>query len=303
MRFKNKFIWILMIVITISMVGCKAQSSDNTNTTTNVGNEDKIKVSVSIVPEKTFVKAVAGDLVDVITMIPPGNSPANYQPTPKQMAEFSESKIYFSIGVPTETANILPKVKDLNKDIKIVALDNEVGKVYKHRTFESGKGNGNKDPHIWLSPKRVKVMIEAIRDELILLDSDNEDIYEKNAAEYIGNLDEADDDIKNILSNFKGQSFIIYHPSFGYFADDYGLKMVSIEDKGKKATASKLQEVIDFAKNKDIKFIFYQQEFDNQQAETIAKEIGGKVIKAAPLDPNYIDNLRHIAGRFKEALK
>lgn len=297
----RKNILYILIIIMLFISGCGAENQDGTKT--DADGSEKIAVAVSIVPQETFVKAVAGDLVEVITMVPPGNSPSNYQPTPKQMSKFSESEIYFSIGVPTEEANILPRIKDLNRDIKIVSLDDKVSEVYPHRFFQGQEGKGNKDPHIWLSPKRVKIMVETIKEELILLDPDNREIYEENALKYISELDEIDNEIKEALKEHKGQSFIIYHPAFGYFADDYGLKMLAIEDHGKKATALKVQEVIEFAKREDIKFVFYQEEFDSGQAETISDEIEGEAIKVAPLAPNYIENLLHIANKFKDTLK
>jgi zinc transport system substrate-binding protein len=293
---KKISILIIVFALLISIVGCTKNISHNVDS-----NNQKMTIAVSIIPQETFVKKVAGDLVDVIVTVPPGNSPANYQPTPKQMAMLSDAKVYFSIGVPTEKANILPKLKDFNKDIKQVSLDDKVGAIYPHRHFSSH--GGIKDPHIWLSPKRAIVMVEAIRDELVDMDPDNKASYEKNAAEYITKLQEVDTEIGDILSSYENTSFIIYHPAFGYFADDYGLNMVPVESQGKKATNKDLQHIIDTATEKDIKFVFYQQEFDSHQAETIAKEIGGATIQVAPLSPDYIENLRNIANEFKKALK
>lgn len=328
MNFKKGCIYILMLIAIISMSSCTTEKSDKIEA--DAVSENKMTIAVSIVPQETFIKAVSGDLVDVITMIPPGHSPANYQPTPKQMAKLSESKVYFSIGVPTEEANILPKVEDINQEIKVVALADIVEEVYPHRYFgseemhqhddeenhhedhddeqdhdheETHHQHSIRDPHIWLSPNRVKVMIEAIKNELVDLDPDNKLTYEKNADEYMAKLDEVDHEIRAELNEFKGQSFIIFHPAFGYFADDYGLKMVTIEGQGKKATPKKVQEVIDFARKENIKFVFYQEEFDNQQAETIANEIGGTTVKVAPLAQSYIKNLRDTKNMLKEILK
>lgn len=147
--------------------------------------------------------------------------------------------------------------------------------------------------------KRVKVMVEVIRDELIDIDSENKQIYEENAEKYIVELDKLDKEIKESLKDIEQRSFIIYHPAFGYFADDYGLNMVTIEKDGKDTTAQNLENVIDFAREENIKYIFYQEEFDNTQAETVAKKIKGETIKIAPLAPNYIENLRNIAMDFK----
>jgi zinc transport system substrate-binding protein len=311
MKLRIYFIYILVLIL-ICMSGCVKSQGKNDN--------NKIIIAVSIVPQETFVRSVAGDLVDIVTMIPPGLSPANYQPDPKQMTELSDARLYFSIGVPTEKANILPKIKDFNKEIKIIHLDDIVGNVYPHREFEEhedekhededhddeeneGHSHEGKDPHIWLSPKRVKIMIETIRDELIKLDPSNKEFYTKNASDYIEKLNELDMRIKNSLKNIKNKTFIIYHPSYGYFADDYGMNMMAIEEDGKEVTSKRLKEIIDYAKKEGIKFVFYQEEFDSNQAETIAKEAGGTTIKAKPLSAEYIESMIEITEKFKEILE
>ncbi|WP_331489685.1 metal ABC transporter solute-binding protein, Zn/Mn family [Tepidibacter hydrothermalis] len=309
---KKNLIYILMILGLFLIGGC-SNKEVYSNKDNDLGN-NSMKVSVAIVPQKTFVKAVGGDLVDVEVMIPPGYSPANYQPTPKQMSKLSESQIYFSIGVPTEESNILPMIEGLDENIKVVHLDDKVRKVYPDRIFDEEHEHDSdehdsdehdhkgRDPHIWLSPKRAKIMIDDIKNELVQLDPDNKQIYEKNAINYIAKLDEVDKEIKNIINNVSKQSFIMYHPSFGYFADDYNLNMVAIEEDGKETTAKRLKEIIDFAKKNNIKFVFYQEEFDSKQAETIANEIGGKSIQVSPLSPNYIENLKNISDKFEEVL-
>lgn len=313
-KYLNIIVLILIMVLLISLIGCsnpqEAQMTDNVN---NEGNKVKPVIAVSIVPQESFVKAVAGDKVDVITMIPPGHSPTNYQPTPKEMMKFSEASVYFSIGVPTEEANILPKVKDLNKNINVIHLDKKVSEIYADRYFgeveehshddENSYDENSRDPHIWLSPKRVKVMIETIKDELIKLDPKNKLVYEQNAINFIEKLEEVDESIKYTLKEVNRQSFIVYHPSFGYFADEYGLIMMPIEENGKEATVKRLQEIIDYAKKEKIKVIFYQAEFDSNQAESIASEIEGEAIKVDPLAHNYIENLEKIAETFKNVLE
>ena len=144
-----------------------------------------------------------------MTLVPPGNSPANYEPTPELMEQLSEASLYLAIGVPTENANILPDIGDM----EVVYLQDEVASVYPERTFESG----SRDPHIWLSPKRVIVMVETIARELGELDPDNEEIYNENAASYIARLNALDTEIKAALADVQSRSFIVYHPAFGYF--------------------------------------------------------------------------------------
>ena len=275
--------------------GCSNNSASGASGAVSDNSAQKPIVAVTIVPEKTFVEAVCGDLAEVIAMVPPGNSPENYEPTAEEMEKFSDASLYFSIGVPTEEANILPNVGD----IKVISLQDEVAAVYPERTFESGE----RDPHIWLSPKRVKVMIETIANEMSALDPEHEATYTENAEAYIKQLDELDGQISAALEGVQSKKFIVYHPAFGYLADDYGLEMYALEDEGKEATAQHLQEMIDLANAENIKVIFYQDEIDSSQSEAFAEEIGGKTIQLAPLAANYIENLQNMADTMAEAMQ
>ena len=259
----------------------------------------KLTVAVSIVPQETFVKVIAGELVEVVTMIPPGSSVETYSPNPQQLQAFSDSSIYFTMGVPSEEANILPKAKDFNKNLKIVSLAEHTALAYPDLEISPGE----RDPHIWLSPKRVKVMIDIIAEELSLIDPENKSTYNNNAEDYKKQLDEADEVIKESLKNIKTKTFIAYHPAFGYFADDYGLTMIALEEEGKEATPQSFRDVIDIAKEQGIKVIFYQAEVDSRQSEAFAAEIGGKTQQIAPLAADYIENLKRMADTFREVLE
>lgn len=304
----KKSIFIIMVLL----LGLGVFYSMNINKEMNnslLTSNKKYVVAVSIIPQSAFVKAVAGDFADIVTMIPPGKSPENYQPTPNLMKDLSKADIYFSIGVPTEETYILPKVLDLNPSIKIIDMDDKVNKELPPRYFEDGMHQHDSrsdsehsyDPHIWLSPKRVQYMVKIIAEELSKTDPVNSETYRKNAEHYIQELQILDKEIGEILHLAKGKSFIVFHPVLGYFADDYGLKMVCIEKEGKEAAPRRLQSIIDYAKSNNIKVIFYQAEIDSKQVDVIANEIDGLVKMIDPLSYNYIENTRKIAITLEEA--
>ncbi|WP_105617107.1 metal ABC transporter solute-binding protein, Zn/Mn family [Vallitalea okinawensis] len=326
MRIKK--ISINLLIMIFLLAGCTTEGQE-----TKLYN-DQMTVAVSIPPQKAFVEAISEGHVDVVTMIPPGSSPANYQPTAKQMQGLSEAAIYYTIEVPAEVAFIQPKIKDFNKDIKIVDLFEEVEEIYPVRNFEdehdehdehdeeldthdenedhnddvdehddndehvdgediqNDHDHTGSDPHIWLSPARVQVMVQSIADSLSEIDPSRADVYKENADNYIKELQELDTYIQNNVKS--GASFIMYHPSLGYFADDYGLNMTAIEVSGKEATAKEMESIIDYAKQEGIKVIFYQAEFSSKQAEIIAKEIGGSVMQIDILSEDYINNMKNI---------
>jgi zinc transport system substrate-binding protein len=259
----------------------------------------RLTVGVSIVPQASLVKAVGGNFVNVVTMVPPGNSPGNYGPTPQEIQALSQAKLYFTIGVPTEQVNILPKGKELNHTMKIVSLQAEVEKTYEPRYFSPGK----RDPHLWLSPKRAIIMVTVIEKELRTIDPRHQKAYHQNAQAYIKKLNQVDRRIKQRLAGLAHKTFIVYHPAFGYFADDYDLKMVALEESGKESSAKNFQELTELAKRENIKTVFYQKEFDNKQAQALAAEIGGRIAALAPLAPDYIENLDKMAKLLANSLK
>ncbi|MCT4687581.1 metal ABC transporter solute-binding protein, Zn/Mn family [Vallitalea sp.] len=289
---------LLLASIILILSGCSGKSVNN----------NKINIAVSIGPEEAFVNAVLGDKGTVTTVIPPGFSPANYQPSPKELEHISDADLYFTIGVASEN-NILPKIvsnntevislKDVSeKEYPILYLDSH---SHEHdETTENEKEETSKviDPHIWMSPKRVIVMINSIRDSLCDIDPENKDYYVDNAAKYIAELEKLDIYIEETLKDSDIDNFIIYHPSLGYFANDYGLKMMVIEEDGKTATIETMTNVINSAKEQNIKVVFYQQEFDSKQATVIADEINGKVISLDILSKEYIDNYKKIVDTF-----
>lgn len=292
----KKTIGVILVIFAILTVSACSQNTGNEG---KEHSEEKPIIAVSIVPQKTWVEAVVEDFAEVSVMIPPGKSPANYAPSPKELQQFSDASIYFTIGVPTESVNVLTKADDINPDMKIVHLEKKAAERYQERQFSSGR----RDQHIWLSPKRAQVMVQEIADVLSEAYPEEKDRFQKNAATYIEEIAAVDKEIKTILSDMETKKFIVYHPAFGYFADDYGLEMVAIEQDGKAATPERRQEIVDIAKQEDIKVVFYQAEIDGSQSKSIAEEIEGKTVQIVPLAPDYVENLRAMAETFKEVME
>lgn len=294
-----KRLTILFGTLLIILTGLTACDSGSKQAGSSSGaSSEKPVVAVSVVPEETFVKAVCGDFIDVITTVPPGYSPETYEPTPKEKEKLGGARLYFAVGVPVEDASILPAAADL-KNLKIIRLQDAVAKQYADRTFPSGE----RDPHIWLSPKRAKVMVETIARQCGELDPPHKSLYEENARSYTKQLDALDSDLKQTFSKIDNKSFLVFHPAFGYLAQDYGLTMYSLEEEGKEATPQHLQEMVDLAKKQKIRTVFYQEEVDSKQSKAFAEEIGGKTMELSPLASDYIENLKKMANTMAEAMK
>ncbi len=159
------------------------------------------------------------------------------------------------------------------------------------------------DPHVWLSSENVMKMVEQIYDVLAEHDTDNASYYKSNALNYFNQLKSLDSSLKETLGDVAESKFLVFHPSWGYFADDYGLKQVAIEADGKEPTVEQIQNIVDLIKSEEIKVIFVQSQFSTKTAESIASDTGAVVISIDPLAENYIENMSKVGETIKDSLE
>lgn len=277
---------------------------------TGVGHsEGPLPVCVSILPQKYFVEKIGGSLVHVSVMVPPGANPHLYEPKPGQMAALAKMKIYFAVGITFEDA-WLPRLAAINPKMKIVHTEEGIQKIAMetHAPGEKGTGEpddhqGIKDPHIWLSPPEVKIQARNILKALQEVDQADKAVYERNFEAFEKELDALDEALRRIFAGKRGMKFMVFHPSWGYFARDYGLTQVPVELEGKEPKPGQLKALIELAKREGIKVIFVQPQFSARSAEIIAKAIDGQVVFADPLSPDWSNNLRDQAEKFRAALR
>jgi zinc transport system substrate-binding protein len=258
-----------------------------------------LPVFVSILPQQYFVHQVGGKQVAVSVMVGPGQSPETYEPTPKQMVALSRARLYFSIGVAFEDS-WMKRIQAANPSLRVVPMQRGVGLL---KLAGAGGEPGGTDPHVWTSPRRVKPMAGNVRDALIQADPAHRGDYESNYRTFAAEMDKLDGAIRAILAPAWGKPFMVFHPAWGYFADDYGLRQIPIEAEGKEPGAKSLARVIDLGKREGVKVIFVQTQFSRRTAETVAAAIGARVVGVDPLAENYPQNLLRVAHEFANALK
>jgi zinc transport system substrate-binding protein len=271
----------------------------------------KLLVFVSIPPQKYFLQQIGRRRVEVQVMVQAGASPATYEPKPRQMAAISRSQIYFAIGVPFEKI-WLKKIAAANPDMQVVHTDHGIQKIPMAANRIESERQGGKDhqdshgefdPHIWLSPSLVMIQARTIFNALVQIDPDHRAVYETNTKVFLSKLAALDADLKKTFAGKQGLQFLVFHPSWGYFARSYGLEQVPIEIEGKDPKPAQLKALIEHAKKKHIHAIFVQPQFSSRSAELVAREIGGRVIFADPLAFDWSGNLREVAQKLKVALK
>ncbi|MFZ7128368.1 MAG: metal ABC transporter solute-binding protein, Zn/Mn family [Desulfobacterales bacterium] len=299
------------------------------------GFAEKLPVFVSILPQRHFVQQIGRDLVDVQVMVEPGASPHNYEPKPRQMVALSKARIYFAIGAPFE-AVWLDRISAANPEMTIVRTDAGIEKIpmtadHHHEAeihAETGAHNGTgsrlaggrpadsflsgpneheeggtPDPHIWLSPPLVRILAGHILSALKTADPVNGDRYERNHADFVREVDDLHADLQEFLADKAGTAFMVFHPSWGYFARTYGLRQIPIEIEGKEPKPAQLRQLITHARAEGIRIVFVQPQFSRKSASTIARAIGGEVVFTDSLAPDWAENLRRQAEQFEKALR
>lgn len=281
-------------------------------------------VAVSLLPQSEFVGRIAGDKMQVLVLVGPGAPEHNYEPTPRQMADLSKASVWFTIGVEFEKT-LLPKVKslypalriaDTSKNVKFRSLESHshdaaTGPAPTAVTGSSGAASvptvapdsGGIDPHIWLGHDAVKAQLAVIVDTLSALSPGDAAYFRKNYEAYIKEIDATFGALAKDLSPLKGQTIYVYHPSFGYFFDNFGIKQEAVEMGGKEPTQKNLAELIKKAQQDGAKIIFVQKQFSTAAAKTVAKAIGGVVVEIDPLAPDWLENIKVMGAALKQAVK
>ncbi|MBF0452641.1 MAG: zinc ABC transporter substrate-binding protein [Candidatus Magnetomorum sp.] len=262
-------------------------------------------VFVSILPQKYFLQQIVKDRMDIRVMVQPGASPATYEPSPLQMTHLSKAKIYFSIGVPFES-KWLPKISQLYPALKMIQTDRGIEKIpihHHHHDHGEMAPPSIPDPHIWLSPPLVKIQARHIWNSLQEIDPDNRQFYEQQYQLFLGRLNKLDDELRNTFFKYQHNAFMVFHPSWGYFAKAYGLRQMAIEIEGKDVKPRQLKQLIQKARDNHVRIIFAQPQFSSKSAHLIAREISGQVVLIDPLALDWEENLRNVAIQIRSASK
>lgn len=290
-----KYTGILAMLLTLLFLSaCGGKQSD-----------EKI-ITVTIEPQRFFAEKIAGDKFKINCVVPSGQSPETYDPTPRQMVQVGKSLAYLQIGHIGFEQVWMKNIRENNPGLKIFDLSEgmelvtETEEHHHHDGEEGGEAHhhhhpGGVDPHIWNSVNGAKIIARNTLNALIELDKENTQYYQENYNLLLADIEKTGSDINNMLEPLTSRSFIIYHPALTYFANEYNLTQLCIEMDGKEPSPAQLKELVETARENQTKVVFIQQEFDKKNAELIAKETGCRLVTINPLDYNWDKEMLHIA--------
>lgn len=281
--------------------------------------KQKNVVAVTLQPYAKILQEVGGDRVEVVALIPSNANPHAFEPKPKTLKEFSRASLYFSDGSGMDKA-WMPRFLGVNKQVKVENISKgivwmEEGDEYHQDKVNSKKGESKDhavssshreeelDPHTWTSPKQALLLGKNMLDALIRLDPAGKLYYETHFQSFQTQMFALDKEMTAAVQKLptEHRTFIVFHPSFGYLARDYGLTQMAVEVEGKEPKPQDLNQLVKVAKAHQIHIIFVQPQFSKRSAESLANELNAVVVSTDPLAYDFDTNLKAFAAALLKA--
>ena len=257
--------------------------------------EQKPTITVTLEPLRYFTEAIAGDQYQVVSMVPKGSSPETYDPTPQQLVALNKSQAYFRIGHIGFEQTWMDRLASNSPQLKFYDTSEGIDLI---RTAGHQHGDhyhaGGVEPHVWNSANNAIILAENIYQALCELDASHQSYYKERLDSLKQTIQQTDQTIRKLLQK-ADRTFLIYHPALSYFARDYDLKQVSIEEEGKEPSPAQLKTLIETCRKENIHVIFVQQEFDIRNARLIADELGVTIIPINPLSYDWPTEMINVA--------
>lgn len=289
MRVRKIYIlWLIMSLAGMLFHACGRTSHDPAS---------RKVVTVSLPPQKFLLDRIVGDRMEVRCLLGQSSDPESYDPGMSQMLNLEKSVAYFRIGHIGFEDAIIDKVRQACPDL--VIFDNSKGVSYVYGTHGDASPD-EADPHIWSSPANVRIIAANMLRAAVSVDSVNAPYYEANFRRLIATVDSVDHAVGEMIESAPSKSFVVWHPSLGYFARDYGLQQISLGAEHKESSVKNLREQVAFARKSGARIFFMQQDVDSRAAQSIVSETGLKAVPVNPLNYRWDEETVNMARALAE---
>ncbi len=277
--------YIFLLLTTLTLAACAGNGENNRTQT----------LTVTIEPLRYFTEAIAGDKFQVVSIVPKGGNPETYDPTPQQLVDLARSKAYLRIGHIGFEQAWIERLQANTPQLPFYDMSQGVDLIHEIHPHAHTQGNHDGvEPHIWNSIPNAHIISANICKALSEIDPDNQEYYRHRLDSVQRMIDRTEREMQRYLSN-ADSSFLIYHPALSYFSRDFSLQQISIEEGGKEPSPTHLQELMNLCRQKQVRVVFVQQEFDQRNAEVIAQQLHLKIVPINPLTYHWDKEMIHIA--------
>jgi zinc transport system substrate-binding protein len=291
------------VLLVVCCDGCGPISADRPS-------DGRLPVFAGIPPLAYLVEQIGGEHVKVDVLVQPGQDPHTFEPSPQQILALGRAAVFFKIDMPFEkmllekvlAGNGRLQVVDVTRGIEKRGLDASCGDQAAGEDHGHEGQRGEPDPHVWLSPPLLKIQAGNIAAALCQADPGHTREYQARLAALVETIDATHRRIAQMLAPYRGRSFYVFHPGFGYFADAYGLKEEAVEAGGRLPTPRQLRALVEKARADGAAVVFVQPQYDPQSARVVAEAIGGQIVTIDGLGKDVIRDIEDIATKIENAL-
>jgi len=278
-RFPGAALLLLALAVLVSASACSSHPAPS-----------RPIVLCSVLPQAWFIQRLAGEAVQVEVMIPPGASPATYEPSVQQMQAASRASLYVKVGHPS-----FPFEKTWLDSIL------QQGRGMRQVDASEGLEYLEGDPHVWVSPGCARVMARNLATALAELLPQKRQEIQANLAHLNLEIDALDAELRLVTKDRHGERFYVFHPAWSYLAREYGLQQVAVEQEGREPSAGQLAGLIQQARGDRVRVVFVQPQFSQQSARMLARDLNARVVPLDPLGPDWPSMLRQFTAAFRDS--
>jgi len=290
--------FLLIGSVCIILTSCGGKSLNNNRVVSN-NQAEKEEIAVTLEPIRYFAEKIASEDYIFFSILSAGQGPETYDPSPNEIIRFHKATAFLQLNLFPSEQKLKSIITAENKNIIIANLSEGMNLTSNHH-HEDDYYNLDADPHIWTSFTGAKIIAENIFNFLTSLNKDHTDYYNNNLKTLLEDIESLESFAHRKLDSLTVRSFVIYHPALTYFAKEFNLKQLCIENEGKEPSAASLKLLIEEAKHNKIKVVFVQKEFDSKYAEEIAFETGARIVVINTLDYQWDKNIKEIVKALTE---
>ena len=249
------------------------------------------RVAVTVKPQQYFLEKIAGNKIEVLCLLAEDSNPETYKPGNAGVLTIERCEAYFIIGHIGYEYAIVSKIKNNNPHFKVYDTSTGIDLI----NSPAGHQDVDSDPHVWNSVKNARIIVKNMLDALVELDPRNKGYYTRRYEKLIAEINALDAEISNVLTQSPPPSFVVWHPSLSYFARDYGLTQISL-DEGKKMSRDEIKTRLKEASRQGANVMFYQKLFDGDLVGQQCESLNMNLVKINPMSYAWDNEMRAITA-------
>jgi len=332
LRFFARGRFVLSVISIVALVMALSACGQSKATLT----EGKVNVVTSFYPLYDFASEIGGEHVNVINLVPTGVEPHDWSPKSRDIQNITNAELFVYLGAGFEgwvddtlgsmKTGAKVQVVEASRGITLIEAGEDGHEEHgeekqdehgheKEAKEEHDHDHGSHDPHVWLSPLNAKRMALTIKDALVQADAAHKAEFEANYNKLAGELDALHNRYKTELAATAKKEIVVTHQSFGYLAKEYGLTQKAIMGMSPDAepTSKEMKSILQFIKDNQVKYIFFEELVSDKLASTIAKDAGAQTLVLSPIEglteeqlaqgDNYVSLMEKNLNNLLKALK